>query len=147
MTRLVEAGRLKKCSVEATKLLQCRGTNYTRWRLRRVHGVTAAPSASDGDGDDGRQRPDGRRVVFLHPHQAPQDVVAVPWPRVHVRVLQPGGNVTLEGKRRKDVLSFLWPSVIIKSYQIIKQKLNHRCGGGSASTLRKMISKIKHFWF
>lgn len=50
----------------------------------------------DGDGHDGGQFSDGRRVVLLNPHQPSQDVVAVARPTVHVRVQQPVGNVTLQ---------------------------------------------------
>lgn len=103
--------------------------------------LPAAPSSSDGDGDDGRQRPDGRRVVFLHPHQPPQDVVAVSWPRVHVRVLQPVGNVTLRRVNGGRTLSF-WAVGHRRDH---KRPMLHRCGGGSASTLTNMISKLK--WF
>lgn len=48
-----------------------------------------------GDGDNGGERSNGRRIVLLHPHQSAQDVVSVPRPGVDVSVLQPGGDVAL----------------------------------------------------
>ena len=65
------------------------------------HGVRSRGGGglSDGDGDDGGQLSDGRGVVLLHPHQPPQDVVAVPRPGVHLGVLEPVGDVALGTQR------------------------------------------------
>lgn len=56
----------------------------------------------NGDGHDGRQFPDGRGVVFLHSHEAAQDVVSIARPRVNVGVLEPGRDVTPFSSRKQD---------------------------------------------
>lgn len=48
-----------------------------------------------GDGDDGGQLPNRWRVVLLHSHEPPQDVVSVTGPGVHMCVLEPVRDVTL----------------------------------------------------
>lgn len=57
--------------------------------------VRVCSASLNGNGDDGGQGPDRRRVVLLHPHQAPQNILLVAGPPVDVCVLEPAGDVAL----------------------------------------------------
>lgn len=66
------------------------------------HRRSRVKAGLDGHRDDGGQLSDAWRVVLLHPHEPPQDVVEVAGPAEHVGVLQPAGDVALSGPREYD---------------------------------------------